>query len=483
MLYLLKFISGSTLLWVVYHFGLEQEKMHRFKRFYLLFSLGFALVVPLMPLPWFTNEVTTPLFVMGYEPIQDSPISPQVVPQIAPSFPIESILWLVYAIIAASLLLRLLHNLYRALAVQTKGEKSQHAGVSLVILPENVPTHSFFNTIYINQKDYTEEGATAILAHELAHVRQRHSWDILFVELLRVLFWFNPVLFAYKRAMQLNHEFLADEAVIQQQNIDIPTYQYLLLDKIAQAQQLRLVQQFDYFNTKKRIMMMLKKTQSSNILWKKVLALPLFLGLLLMLCHKVHAEKELPRLPQDKALSSKSFHKNRPTKVSNRKGSPRLEPGAGVSQALLDDYIALVKKLKKRMEILKGEKEYVSIHVSQAEVNRLKYIYEGMSEWQKKRTEHFGVQKSQKKSTPPAWKAPTSALLKTWQNANKYYININGSIKKNSELKNYQSKDFAAFTVMKMDKGQKTDDFMNRPYYVYLCTTAFYRKMYLKEKM
>jgi hypothetical protein len=106
-----------------------------------------------------------------------------------------------------------------------------------------------------------------------------------------------------------------------------------------------------------------------------------------------------------------------------------------------------------------------------------------MSEWQKKRTEHFGIQKSQKKSTPPLWKAPTSSLLKTWRNANKYYVNINGSIKKNSELKNYQPKDFAAFTVMKMAKDQKTDDFLNRPYYVYLCTTAFYRKVYLKKKM
>ena len=227
MLYLLKFIGGSTLLWVVYHVGLEQEKMHRFKRFYLLFSLGFALVVPLIQLPWFGNEVA-PVFVVGNEPIQGSPILPQVVPEISPNFPIEAILGVIYTVISAILLLRLLHNLYRALLVQTKGEKLQHAGVPLVILPENVPTHSFFNTIYINPKDYTEEGATAILAHELAHVRQRHSWDILFVELLRVVFWFNPVLFAYKRAMQLNHEFLADEAVIQQASIDIPTYQYLL---------------------------------------------------------------------------------------------------------------------------------------------------------------------------------------------------------------------------------------------------------------
>jgi bla regulator protein blaR1 len=352
MLYLLKFIGGSTLLWVVYHFGLEQEKMHRFKRFYLLCSLGFTLVVPLISLPWFAKEsVDAP--VLNAALVQGVQFTPQIAQPQASSIPLESILWVIYSVIAAILLLRLLHNLYQAMVMQTKGEKLQHAGVPLVILPEHIPTHSFFSTIYINPKDFAEESATAILAHELAHVRQGHSWDILFVEVLRVLFWFNPVLYAYKRAIQLNHEFLADEAVIQQASIDIPTYQYLLLDKIAQAQQLRLVQQFDYFNTKKRMMMMLKKTQSSNVFWKKALVLPLFLSLLLMLCEEVHAEKELP---QGNALPSKSFQKNSPLKVSNRKVSPRLEPGAGVSQELLDVYIALVKKLKKRMEILKGKR-------------------------------------------------------------------------------------------------------------------------------
>lgn len=427
MLYLLKFIGGSTLLWIVYHFGLEQEKMHRFKRFYLLFSLGFALVVPLIPLPWFANE-GTPLFVMGYEPIKDSPISAQVVPQIALSFPIESILWMVYAVIAATLLLRLLYNLYWALVVQTKGGKLQHAGVPLVILPENVPTHSFFNTIYINHKDYTEKGASAILAHELAHIRQGHSWDIIFVEALRVLFWFNPVLYAYKRAIQLNHEFLADEAVIQQARIDIPTYQYLLLDKIAQAQQLKLVQQFDYFITKKRLFMMTKEAKRQRSFWKGLALIPLLAGLILLLSDKVQSQNQ-PSSPP-KVLAQKE--------------------GSGVSQALLDEYNAEVKRYLDTMEWVK-KKNGVWIRLDNFNLERLNDIYKMMSEAQ--RTEVKTIPNFVPKPPPPARKSPTSEQLQVWSSTEVYGVWIDGKKVNNVVLKNLNPSDFSFFSVSKLYKN------------------------------
>lgn len=427
MLYLLKFIGGSTLLWVVYHFGLEQEKMHRFKRFYLLFSLGFALVVPLIPLPWFEQEVA-PVFVMDNEAIQGSTISAQVVPQIAPSFPIESIFWLVYTFIASILLLRLLLNLYRAMAIQAKGEKLQHVGVPLVILPENVPTHSFFNTIYINPKDYTEDGASAILSHELAHVRQRHSWDILLVELLRVLFWFNPVLFAYKRAMQLNHEFLADEAVIQQANIDIPTYQYLLLDKIAQAQQLRLVQQFDYFITKKRLFMMTKEAKRQRSFWKRLALVPLLAGLILLLSDKVQSQSQPSSPPKVLAQKEQS----------------------GVSQALLDEYNTEVKRYWDTIDAIIGRKNPV-IRLDNFKIDRLNEIYKMMSEAQ--RAEVKTIPKHVPKPPPPARKSPTEEQLQIWSSTEVYGVWIDGKRVANAVLKNFKASDFSMFFVSKLYKN------------------------------
>ena len=427
MLYLLKFIGGSTLLWVVYHFGLEQEKMHRFKRFYLLCSLGFTLVVPLISLPWFEQEVA-PVFIVDNEAIQGSPISALVVPKIAPSFPIESILWLGYAIITASLLLRLLHNLYQAMVIQTKGEKLHHAGVPLVILPEHIPTHSFFNTIYINPKDFAEESATAILAHELAHVRQGHSWDILFVEVLRVLFWFNPVLYAYKRAIQLNHEFLADEAVIQQASIDIPTYQYLLLDKIAQAQQLSLVQQFDYFITKKRLFMMTKEAKWQRSFWKRLALLPLLTGLILLLSDKVQSQSQTSSPPKVLAQKEES----------------------GVSQALLDEFNAEVKRYWDTIEAIKGKKNHW-VRMDNFKKERLNDIYKMMSETQRaevKTIPHFVP-----KPPPPARKSPTNEQLQLWSSTEVYGVWIDGKKVANAVLKNFKASDFSMFYASKLYKN------------------------------
>lgn len=427
MLYLLKFIGGSTLLWIVYHFGLEQEKMHRFKRFYLLISLGFALVVPLVLLPWFEQEVI-PVFVVGNEPIKGSPISAQVAPQIAPSFPIESILGSVYAIVAASLLIRLLYNLYQALRLKTKGEKLQHVGVLLVILPEHIPTHSFFNTIYINPKDYTEDGSTAILAHELAHVRQRHSLDILFVELLKVLFWFNPVLFAYKRAMQLNHEFLADEAVIQQESIDISTYQYLLLDKIAQAQQLRLVQQFDYFITKKRLLMMTKEAKWQRSFWKRLALIPLIAVMILLLSDKVQSQSQPSSPPKVLAQKEQS----------------------GVSQALLDEYNAEVKRYWDTIEAIMGKKNRW-VRLDNFKIDRLNDIYKMMSEAQ--RAEVKTIPRHVPKPPPPARKSPTNEQLQLWSSTEVYGVWIDGKRVANAVLKNLKPSDFSMFFVSKLYKN------------------------------
>jgi beta-lactamase regulating signal transducer with metallopeptidase domain len=70
------------------------------------------------------------------------------------------------------------------------------------------------NTIFINQDDYHNRKIEELYTHELIHVTKKHSIDILIIETLKVLFWFNPIFIFYKRAIQLNHEFLADEKVV-----------------------------------------------------------------------------------------------------------------------------------------------------------------------------------------------------------------------------------------------------------------------------
>ena len=112
--------------------------------------------------------------------------------------------------------------------------------------------------------------------HELAHVNQKHSYDILFIELIRCLFWINPFLYFYKRAIQLNHEFLADEAVNNSFK-NVYSYQVLLLEKAGMYKAINIASQFNYQVTKKRLMMMTKTTSASIKACKQFAILPILL--------------------------------------------------------------------------------------------------------------------------------------------------------------------------------------------------------------
>jgi hypothetical protein len=128
--------------------------------------------------------------------------------------------------------------------------------------------------LFLNKKEY-ENGniEIEILIHENAHIQQKHSYDILLMEILQTVFWFNPVLFFYKKAIQLNHEFLADEAVINSSQ-NISSYQYLLINKANKNKTSNLTSQFNYSITKKRLIMMTKTKSVRNSLCRQIAIIP-----------------------------------------------------------------------------------------------------------------------------------------------------------------------------------------------------------------
>jgi beta-lactamase regulating signal transducer with metallopeptidase domain len=141
------------------------------------------------------------------------------------------------------------------------------------------------NTIYIS-KDYFKDGniENSIFLHEEIHVKQKHTADVLFTEILKILLWFNPFIYFYKRAMVTNHEFIADEQVIYN-NKNIKSYQELILKEILKQQDLNLIHQFNFNNTKKRFIMMTSKN-SKFAKAKKYLTIPAFTALTLIFAEK-----------------------------------------------------------------------------------------------------------------------------------------------------------------------------------------------------
>ncbi len=293
-IYLLKVTLCLVLLLAVYHFFLEREKMHKFNRFYLLFGLVFSFLVPFLVLE-LKPETVLPL--KGEQYIINH------VKQVASNAPnknssgesgnLQLVLILVYLLVTAGFIFRYVKNIVRFLKKVSENEVADYQGAKLVLTSEERTSYTFLNFIFISKGLYEQgKGKKLILTHELAHVRQKHSLDILLIELLRSFFWFHPILPLYKKVLQLNHEFLADDAVVRVCN-DVKEYQHLLLDAVSKAKPAMLCSGFTYSVTKKRLQMMTHSYIGSKILLKEVAVVPLIGAALLLFSTKQQAVSEL----------------------------------------------------------------------------------------------------------------------------------------------------------------------------------------------
>jgi hypothetical protein len=295
-----------------YYLLLSREKMHRFNRFYLLSSLVFSLVLPFVVIPLYVVAEVQPAPPIPVETMQMLPAMPVSQPAAPPVNYRAYAAIIGYTVIVALLAVRFVLNIWRFYRVKRQNTVSGYQGATLVLMDEEVLPHTFLNTIFINKKEYERRLIEPeLLTHELAHVRQRHTLDVLFVELLKTVFWFNPLLYLYKKAIQTNHEFLADEAVLAQHN-NIPTYQLLLLDKATPPLAYALASSINFSTTKKRFAMMTKTTSKTRRTLLQALMLPVVVITTTLLCHEVIAqEPKVAKKTQQKTVASSTFERDK----------------------------------------------------------------------------------------------------------------------------------------------------------------------------
>jgi TonB family protein len=198
-------------------------------------------------------------------------------PDVTVSTPTVNYLLLAYIAVSLFLIFRFLINIYILLRKIRKNTTVPYHGSRLVLTHDRIVPHSFLNYVFINKKEFENKNIEKeILSHELAHIKQKHTADIMFIELITIIAWINPLLFFYRRAIQLNHEFLADDFVVN--SITTPhKYQLLLLDKAKQPSVLVLSSSFNYLQTKKRIIMMTKNTSFRTAILKQIALIPVIL--------------------------------------------------------------------------------------------------------------------------------------------------------------------------------------------------------------
>lgn len=273
-----------------YRLLMERETMHRLNRIVLLSSILLSLVLPLCVITLHkTVEVESPqLETSAGMPMQVADQPEQVITELGTISAEESVTpsveAIVFAIFIIGLVCRLLYiaNSYRQLRRMIKDSEQYplEDGVTLAVVDLPVAPFSWMRTIVLSRIDY-EERNPSIIAHERGHILLHHSWDIVFVEVLTALQWFNPVVWLLRRDLRTVHEYEADASVLSSGS-DVSQYIQLLMRKAMGTKACTLANGINNSNTKKRInMMLVNKSPRRNSL--KLLALLPIVGVTLAL--------------------------------------------------------------------------------------------------------------------------------------------------------------------------------------------------------
>lgn len=274
-----------------YHAVLAKEKIYQINRWYLLGGLLFSLTVPFMPvgisdslLTLNSNTEIPQILSNGIENINsesslqvsNNPTEQHSVSHTSYFEWITPFLFWFYGIITLFLSFRMIRHLYRMQLKSMRNPATSFKGHKVVLVDEKVVPHTFWKTIFVNKKQYeNKEINEEVMIHELIHAKQNHSLDILIVEILKTICWFNPVLYFYKKAIQVNHEYIADDKVLSN-GTDIADYQTLLL-KMRSANSAHYLGTSLNFNiTKKRFKMMTLNHSTYHSYLKIALIIPFF---------------------------------------------------------------------------------------------------------------------------------------------------------------------------------------------------------------
>ena len=457
-IYLVKMVLCSAIVFSLYHLFLEKEKMHRFNRFYLLIGMVLSFLIPLTT---FTTTAPMPSHVWQQEiRVERQPLDSSAAvldeTSIQPSSSHVDYLSLIYITVSCVFLIRMGINLL-LIARKIKSANVIPYGQAKLLLNDNhSASYSFLSYIFIDRLKY-ESGKLSpeILRHELSHVRQKHSLDILFAELLLAFAWFNPVFYFFKKAIVLNHEFLADDEVLEEFS-DTQRYQNLLLETISKGSAFGFSSQFNYSITRKRLIMMTRKSKAITMVLKKVSVLPVLAGCVLIFSTNVSVGNA--------ATTTGVAVEATPNVTGRAKGSYTRQE---TPESLQSEYDKIIGSYK--TETVKGWKTFLG-SVSKADRQRLAAIYAQMKPDQQEKQGVVFVD-----APKPFKKVPiTPAQLKSWGRGAVYGVWIDGKRVSNDALGNYSSKDFSHQFVSNLTKN--AINYGKHYYQVDLMTNAYYDK-------
>lgn len=335
LLYFTKMVICSGILFGYYHLFLRNKRFHHYNRFYLLGTFVLSLALPLFKIPVF-NEDSGTLNQVVYRTVQVITVSPAI-SQVSPLeeanslFTPGNLVWGLYGVGILVLLVMLARSLgyIRKISRQYPFERvndPRKAGQVLKFYQTQEPgtPFSFFRSIFWNEAlNFNSQQGQQIFRHELFHVQQQHSVDILLAEIITMLCWFNPFFYLIKKELKAIHEFLADQYAASGSN----RYQYaeLLVEQVMASRTASLAHPFFQHQLKRRITMITQLNQMKYGYWSRIMVLPLSVTLFFSLTLYAGENKQKVSLQKDTEVQVNAVKVNTENNITAIDTIPKAE--------------------------------------------------------------------------------------------------------------------------------------------------------------
>jgi len=312
--YILECIAFQLLFLVIYDFFLKKETFFQWNRLYLLGTFVLSLILPWVKIEAFKQQVpqTFAQYPEYLWELQNADVVVQVEESVSWNFTWQEGIFYGGMLVALVLFALKIRQLY---LLRKSGEKVTYLLFTQIVITNSNIAFSFFKSIFIGDKVLKMKHDT-IIAHELVHIKQGHTYDLLFFEFMRVVGWFNPLVYVYQNRISELHEFIADAQVSKEHKSD---HYEQLLAQVFQTEHISFINQFFTQSLIKKRIVMLQKSKSKKV-WqlKYLLLVPMVLGMLFYTSCEVNPENTDELNPSIEVASIDNLSSEQRTKLYNQ---------------------------------------------------------------------------------------------------------------------------------------------------------------------
>lgn len=289
LLYVLKSIFISGLFLGYYWIALRNKSFHSYNRFYLLLSMAGSFIIPLFNFNWFIIDKQA----MPVSPVTFQYFTQQITPANASSISWQAVVLYTIVGISLFLLLVLAFNILRVYQIKRRSAVVEMEGIDFIYTNLDQAPFSFLNNLFWKESiTLDDDFGQKIFKHELTHIHQKHTLDVLFCQVINSIFWMNPFNWLIQKELKAIHEFIADREAVGNNNVE--EFVQLLLHAHYGKHFLNPTHAFYYSSIKRRLIMLTTTNNARASFLRKALVLPVTFAAVVSLSVSATETKTIP---------------------------------------------------------------------------------------------------------------------------------------------------------------------------------------------